>query len=97
MLWILDRDSDLFFTEGDVGLGALAGYAISGNMERSSSRTALELLNEPQQMRVDDLLSGEDFRELPVVGWPAHPLRLGDVVADAAVRPKLAPQLKGAA
>jgi hypothetical protein len=26
-------------------------------------RTALELLNEPQQMRVDDLLGGQDFLE----------------------------------
>ena len=47
-------------------------------------------------MRVDDLLGGADFRELPVVGSPAHPLRLRNVVADAAVRSKLAPQLEGA-
>src|SRR5271165_3092420 len=61
----------------------------------SSSQT-LELLDEPQQMRVDDFLRGEDFLELPVVGWPAHPLRLGDIVADAAVRPELSSQLEGA-
>src|SRR5271166_1503127 len=61
----------------------------------SSSQT-LELLDEPQQMRVDDFLGGEDFLELPVVGSPAHPLWLGDIVADAAVRPELASQLEGA-
>ena len=47
-------------------------------------------------MRVDDFLGGEDFIELPIVSAQAHPFRLGDIVADATVRPKLAPQLEGA-
>ncbi len=47
-------------------------------------------------MGVDDLLGGEDFLELSIVGRPAHPLRLGNVVTDSAVRPELAPQLEGA-
>ena len=47
-------------------------------------------------MRVDDLLGGEDFIEPPIVGAQAHPFRLGDIIADAAVRPELAPQLEGA-
>jgi hypothetical protein len=63
----------------------------------SSSRTALELLDEPQQMGVDDLLGGGDFLELPIVGRPAHPLRLGHIVADAAVRPELAPKARRSA
>jgi hypothetical protein len=47
-------------------------------------------------MGVDDFLGGEDFLELSVVGRPAHPFRLGYIVAYAAISPELAPQLEGA-
>ena len=47
-------------------------------------------------MGVDDLLGGEDFLELSVVGRLAHPFRLGHIVAYATISPELAPQLEGA-
>ena len=47
-------------------------------------------------MGVDDLLEGSDFFELTVIGRPAHPFRLGYIVAYAAISPELAPQLEGA-
>ena len=47
-------------------------------------------------MGVDDFLGGENFLELSVVGRPAHPFRLGYIVAYAAISPELAPQLEGA-
>jgi hypothetical protein len=42
-------------------------------------------------MGVDDLLGGEDFLELTVVGGYAHPLRLGNVAVEAACPSELAP------
>jgi hypothetical protein len=47
-------------------------------------------------MRVDDLLEGEDFLELPIVSSPAHPLWFCHVIADSAFRSKPPPQLEGA-
>jgi hypothetical protein len=37
---------------------------------------------------------GGDFLELAFVGWPPHPFRFGDEVADASLRPELTPQLE---
>src|SRR5208337_3716733 len=50
-----------------------------------------------QQMGVNDLFGGGDFLELAFVGRPAHPLRLGDVIADAFIRSELSPKLESAA
>jgi hypothetical protein len=47
-----------------------------------------------QRVGVDDLLGGEDFFELAVVGSPVHPFRFGDLIADAALRPELPRSLK---
>ncbi len=47
-------------------------------------------------MRVDDLLGGEDFLELPIVSAQAHPSRFSNEVTDPAVRPEPLPQLEGA-
>jgi hypothetical protein len=57
-------------------------------------KAAVELAGEGAQVGVDDLLGDSDFLELAVIGWPSHPLRFGDVVADAAGRSELAPELE---
>jgi hypothetical protein len=46
-------------------------------------------------MGVDDLLGAEDFLELSVIGRPAHPFRLGHILAYATISPELATQLEG--
>src|SRR5208337_2857090 len=77
------RQADL----GDSG-GASSGRSIM------PTQTAIEFPDERQQMSVYDLFGGGDFLELAFVGWPAHPLRLGDEVPDATIRPEFAPQLE---
>ena len=45
-------------------------------------------------MGIDDILGGEDFFELAVVGCLSHPLRFGNVTFEAACPSELAPQLE---
>ena len=47
---------------------------------RSAFQTVAEFLDERQHMGVHDLFGGGDFLKPAAIGWPAHPLRLGDVV-----------------
>jgi hypothetical protein len=59
---------------------------------RSASQQPIELAVEHQRVGIDDLLGGEDFFELAVVGLPAHPLRFFDVIADARPLPRACPE-----
>jgi hypothetical protein len=56
----------------------------------------IELIDENTQMSVDHAFRGENFLELAVVGRPAHPFRLGHVVAYAAITAELAAQFERA-
>jgi hypothetical protein len=47
-------------------------------------------------MAIHNLFGGGDFLKLTVIGWPAHPLRLGDVVSDSIISAEPPPQFEGA-
>ena len=56
----------------------------------------IELGDKKAQVGVDNAFCGENFLELAVVGRPAHPFRLGHIVAYAAISAELAAQFERA-
>jgi hypothetical protein len=78
-------------------LGRLAASGwLDGSMPWWNPFAGAEFADERAQVGVDDAFSGKNLLELTVVGSPAHPLGFCDAIANAALRPELAPQLEGA-
>jgi hypothetical protein len=62
----------------------------------SAPYSPIELGDEKAQVGVDNAFCGENFLKLAVVGRPAHPFRLGHIVAYAAIGAELPAQFERA-